>query len=102
MKNGGDEYIGSIPWKAKSVHFLELFFSTTKDQTMQTTQRRLMDKTLKATGMEYCKAKPTPCSPDRKPLGTNPSGSPAKVEWSYPSVIGILLYLAGNSRPDIA
>lgn len=35
-------------------------------------------------------------------LGKDESGPPRKEFWSYASVIGMLLYLASNSRPDIA
>jgi hypothetical protein len=62
------------------------------------TQTGLIDKILKATGMEDCNAKPTPCSADGKPLGTDSNGTLAKADWSYPSVVGMLLYLAGNSQ----
>ena len=36
------------------------------------------------------------------PLGKDEQGAPRKEQWSYSSVIGMLLYLASNSRPDIA
>ena len=36
------------------------------------------------------------------PLGKDEHGPPRKEFWSYPSVIGMMLYLASNSRPDIA
>ena len=36
-------------------------------------------------------------------LGANVGGSERrKDEWSYASVVGMLLYLAGNTWPDIA
>ena len=41
-------------------------------------------------------------SSDGKPLGQDKDGTPFKAEWSYRSVIGLLMYLATNSRPDIA
>ena len=38
------------------------------------------------------------------PLGTEVNGSEAKRDWpnSYASVIGMMLYLASNTRPDIS
>ena len=36
------------------------------------------------------------------PLGKDENGPGRKEHWSYPSVIGMMLYLASNSRPDIA
>ena len=35
-------------------------------------------------------------------LGKHEDSSPRKEQWSYASVIGMMLYLASNSRPDIA
>ena len=36
------------------------------------------------------------------PLGKHEDGAPRKESWSYASVVGMMLYLAPNSRPDIA
>ncbi len=36
------------------------------------------------------------------PLGLDCDGEPFDANWEYPVVIGMLLYLAQNSRPDIA
>ena len=36
------------------------------------------------------------------PLGKEITGAPRKEDWSYSSIIGMMLYLASNSRPDIA
>lgn len=30
------------------------------------------------------------------------NGPPKTETWSYPSLVGMLLYFSGNSRPDIA
>lgn len=35
-------------------------------------------------------------------LGSDPDGPPMKETWDYRSVVGMLLYLSNNSRPDIA
>ena len=34
-------------------------------------------------------------------LGIDPDGEPMDEEWSYPSIIGMLLYLSTNTHPDI-
>lgn len=36
------------------------------------------------------------------PIGKDESGPPRRESWSYPSVVGMMLYLSSNSRPDIA
>ena len=36
------------------------------------------------------------------PLESDLNGKLAKREWNYASVIGMMLYLAANARPDIS
>jgi len=48
---------------------------------------------------EYVKPHYTPAVDP--PLGRDEDGSASNVTWSYRSVIGSLLYLANNTRPDI-
>ena len=38
----------------------------------------------------------------KEPLGKDVDASQRKESWSYPSLIGMMLYLSSNSRPDIA
>ena len=35
-------------------------------------------------------------------LGNDVDGDPCMEEWEYRSVVGMILYLAGSTRPDIA
>ena len=53
--------------------------------------------------MEYCNGLLTPIKVEA-PLGTDINGSEYKRDWpnSYASVIGMMLYLASNTRPDIS
>ena len=55
---------------------------------------------IEATGMKLCNANKTPTS--QTALGSNLEGPPIKETWGYSSVVGRLLYLATNTRPDIA
>ena len=52
--------------------------------------------------MDHCNGFPTPTKFEA-PLGTDANGSEAKryCPNSYVSVIGMMLYLASNTRPDI-
>ena len=50
-------------------------------------------------GMENANAVRTPAIDI--PVGTNANGPKFDEEWSYPSVVGMLLYLSSNSRLDI-
>ncbi len=63
------------------------------------TQAGLIKKVLKTTKLEGCNRKATPANV--APLGTNEDGKPYQEEWNYASVVGMLLYLSSNSRPDI-
>jgi len=65
------------------------------------TQPGLIQKILKATGMEHCNPRKTPTNTSR-PLGTDKDGKPPRERWSYASVVGMMMYLASNSRPEIA
>merc|ERR1712024_393128 len=46
------------------------------------------------------------CNPNKVPalktcLGKDPDGEPMSDDFHYRSVVGMLLYLSGNTRPDI-
>ena len=60
----------------------------------------LIERVLKATGLQDCNPDKMPAS--QKPLGTDKNGLEFVEQWSYSSVVGMLLYLADNSHPEIA
>ena len=62
-------------------------------------QQGLIKKILVVTAMEDCNPNWVPASPTA--LGIDPDGEPMDEEWSYPSIIGMLLYLLTNTCPDI-
>ena len=66
-------------------------------------QNGLIRKVLEATGMEDCNGLTTPTKVEAS-LGTDANGSEDNRDWpnSYASVIGMMLYLASNTRPDIS
>ena len=67
--------------------------------TITLTQKGLIEKIIKATGMEDCNPNWTPAS--TQALGIDPDGPPMDEDWNYRSIIGMLLYLSTNTRPDI-
>jgi len=79
--------------------FLGIQF-TREGETITLTQKGLIEKILKTMGMENCNADKVPA--EHKPLGKDVNGPPMKEEWNFASVVGMFLYLSGNSRPDIA
>jgi hypothetical protein len=79
--------------------FLGIKF-TRQGNTIELKQTGLIDKIIEATGMT--EANPATVPADPKPLGKDKNGQPFREQWSYASVVGMLLYLSGNSRPDIA
>ena len=62
-------------------------------------QKGLIEKVLKTCRMEQCNSKATLAA--KMPLSTNAEGRPFKEKWKYASVVGMLIYLASNTRPDI-
>ena len=68
--------------------------------TIELVQSGLIKRILRVMKLEDSAGKPTPAA--SKPLGKDDDG-PNRVEtWSYPSVVGMMMYLSVNSRPDIA
>ena len=76
------------------------FHHDPKMQTVTMTQPGLIKKILATTGLEECNPNRAPSS--QAGLGADPNGPPSKEPWSYSSVVGMLLYLATNTQPDIA
>jgi hypothetical protein len=75
----------------------------TKDDetgTITLTQKGLINKIIEATGMENCNPNWVPAA--KEGLGMDPDGEPMDEEWNMKSIVGMLLYLSTNSRPDIA
>ena len=64
-------------------------------------QEGLIDRVIGALGLDdgMAKCKWTPS--EGTPLVKDEDGEPATGQFSYSSVVGMLLYLSGHSRPDI-
>jgi len=80
--------------------FLGIQYTPTPDGSVECTQEGLISKIIAATGLENANPNKVPASSDT--LGIDPEGKPFDETWSYPSIVGMLLYLTSNTRPDIA
>ena len=80
--------------------YLGIAFERLDDGQIKLKQLGLIERVLKATGLQECNPDKTPAS--QTPLGTDKDGAEFCEKWSYSSVVGMLLYLASNSRPEIA
>uniref|UniRef100_A0A7S4AV79 Reverse transcriptase Ty1/copia-type domain-containing protein n=2 Tax=Pseudo-nitzschia australis TaxID=44445 RepID=A0A7S4AV79_9STRA len=80
--------------------YLGIGIETASDGTRHMTQKGLIKKIVNITGLQDCNPNWTPTA--QVSLSSNPDGEPYdQQEWSYPSVVGMLLYLSNNTRPDI-
>ena len=76
--------------------------SKTEEGFLEMKQTGLIDQILEALGLdsELAKNKYTPA--EGTPLTRDVDGEGLQGSYSYASVVGMMLYLAGHSRPDIA
>jgi hypothetical protein len=70
-----------------------------KGQRIFLTQTGLITKVLQEANMSDCDSTKTPCS--TAPLGKDIDGNSFSEDWEYSAVVGMLMYLVINSRPDI-
>jgi len=80
--------------------FLGIKFTSEDANTIVLTQRGLVQKILEATCLQDSNPNRTPTT--QLALGSDPEGAPMKEAWGYASVVGMLLYLSTNTRPDIS
>ena len=79
--------------------YLGISFTTLPDGSTHMTQSGLIKKIINATGMENCNPNKTPAL--KACLGKDEEGEPMKDDFNYRSIVGMLLYLSGNTCPDI-
>ena len=79
--------------------FLGINFVAHEDGSIEMTQGGLIKKVLEVAGMTDCKPNAVPAF--AAPLTKDPEGEAMDESWSYREVVGMLLYLGINTRPDI-
>ena len=71
-----------------------------EDGSIELLQTGLIDRIIIALGLEGAKPKKTPA--EFGALGSDKDGPACNETFSYPSIIGMMMYLTGNSRPELA
>lgn len=79
--------------------FLGIHIQKKAEDSFYLTQTGLIDKVLATTDMQHCNSIGTPAG--KEAVGSDLDGEPFSEKWKYSAVIGMLLYLSGNTRPDI-
>ncbi len=80
--------------------FLGVQIEKRPDGNIALTQSGLTDRIVEALGLTDSNAKAT--AAPQKALGRDLNGEPFSQEFNYASVVGMMLYLCNNSRPDIS
>jgi hypothetical protein len=82
--------------------YLGVKMTKTNDGHIEMTQTGLIDRVVEALGLDtkLSTSKWTPA--EATPLTRDQDGEPPQGSFSYSSVVGMLLYLSGHTRPDIA
>ena len=80
--------------------FLGIRIEKKGNRRFKLSQPGLINKVIKTSNMEDCNPTRTPAL--TTPLGSDQEGEDFKENWSYPTIVGMLMFLANNSRPDIA
>ena len=63
------------------------------------TQQGLINKIISTAGMEDCNPNSVPAT--KEALSKDPEGPDMSDSWNYRSIVGMMLYLSTNTRPDI-
>ena len=82
--------------------FLGVTMCKTEEGFMELKQTGLIDRILEALGLDSKLATNKWTPAEATPLSKDEDGEGPQGAFSYSSVVGMLLYLSGHSRPDIA
>ena len=79
--------------------YLGIQYETIANDSIKMTQPGLIKKIIETSGMTRCNPKDSPAI--QQALGSDEDGPGMTDPWNYRSIVGMLLYLSGNTRPDI-
>ena len=80
--------------------FLGIQIVKTGANTFELTQTGLIAKVLESANMSDCNGVETPTGPT--PIGSDIDGPPFAEAWKYRTIIGMLMFLSANTRPDLS
>ena len=80
--------------------FLGIQITKTGERTFELTQTGLIAKVLETAQMSECNGVDTPTGP--VPVGSDADGPPFAEAWNYRTIVGMLMFLSANTRPDIS
>ena len=80
--------------------FLGIRIEKSNHNSFTLSQTGLIDKVLKTSKMEDANTAKTPAA--TTPLCADKEGELFSEEWDYATIVGMLMFLSTNSRPDIA
>ena len=80
--------------------FLGINYTKQDANTYNLSQSGLTQKVINAVGLSNCKPDQTPAA--EIPLSSQEDSPPFEESWNYRSVVGMFMYLANQTRPDIA
>jgi hypothetical protein len=86
--------------QADLASYLGIDIKKQPDGTLVLTQKGLIGRILEALEMTDCKPESTPAVPP--PIGSSKDSPPFDHRYNYRSIIGMAMYLAGTTRPDIS
>lgn len=87
--------------REESFHdYLGIGYTNLPNGDISMAQPGLIKKIIEATEMHD--SNPTDNPVTQQALGSNPEGEDMTDSWNYRSIVGMLLYLTTNTRPDIA
>jgi len=82
--------------------FLGVDLERLSDGRIHMTQKGLIARIVSAVGLNMSETKTKSTPAERKPITKDEEGEPSQESFSYASVVGMLLYLSGHTRPDLA
>ena len=80
--------------------YLGIQYTNLHNGSILMNQPGLVQKIIDATDMNGCNPNRTPTT--KEALGLDPEGKRMTEKWNYRSIVGMLLYLSTNTRPDIS